>query len=104
MGKAPLASGVVYGATKSAVDGISLGLARELGPKKIRVNSVSPGLVATEGTTAFIDEFSKMVIPTTPLGRVGQPEDISKVVTFFASDDSFWITGENIGVSGGART
>ena len=104
VGRGPMPNAVVYGATKSAVDGISLGLARELGPKKIRVNSVSPGLVTTEGTTNFIDEYSKMVVPMTPLGRVGQPDDIAKVVTFFASDDSFWITGETVGVGGGART
>ena len=56
------------------------------------------------GTTDFLDEYSKMVVPMTPLGRVGQPDDISKVVTFFASDDSFWITGETVAVGGGART
>ncbi len=104
VGRGPMPNGVVYGATKSAVDGISLGLARELGPKKIRVNSISPGLVVTEGTTGFIDEYAKMVVPMTPLGRVGQPEDIGKVVAFFASDDSYWITGETVGVGGGART
>lgn len=104
VGKAPMANGVVYGATKSAVDGITVGLARELGPRKIRVNSVNPGLVETEGTVGFIDEFRKLVEPTTPLGRVGQPDDIGRVVSFFASDDSFWITGEALGVGGGART
>lgn len=104
VGKAPMANGTVYGATKSAVDGISIGLARELGPKKIRVNSVSPGLVQTEGTAGFIDDFAKMVVPMTPLGRIGQPDDIGKVVSFFASDDSTWINGEAISVSGGART
>ena len=104
VGKAPMANGTVYGATKSAVDGLTVGLARELGPKHIRVNSVNPGLVETEGTSGFIDDFRKLVEPTTPLGRVGQPQDIGKVVAFFASDDSAWITGEAVGVSGGART
>lgn len=104
VGKAPMANGVVYGATKSAVDGLTTGLARELGPKKIRVNSVSPGLVETEGTAHFVDDFRKVVEPTTPLGRIGQPADIGKVVVFFASDDSAWITGEAVAVSGGART
>ncbi len=104
VGRAPVPNGIVYGATKSAVDGISLGLARELGPKKIRVNSISPGLVSTEGNAGFLDEYAKMVVPMTPLGRVGQPDDISKVVTFFASDESFWITGETVAVGGGART
>ena len=80
VGRAPMANGTVYGATKSAVDGITLGLARELGPKNIRVNSVSPGLVTTEGTAGFIDEFAKMVVPMTPLGRIGQPDDIGKVI------------------------
>ncbi|MGI4854226.1 MAG: SDR family NAD(P)-dependent oxidoreductase [Janthinobacterium lividum] len=104
VGKAPLPNGVVYGATKSAVDGISIGLARELGSRKIRVNSVSPGLVETEGTSGFIDDFAKFVLPTTPLGRIGQPNDIGTVVSFFASDDSAWINGEAVSVSGGNRT
>ncbi len=104
VGKAPMANGTVYGATKSAVDGITIGLARELGPRKIRVNSVSPGLVETEGTAGFIEDFRKMVEPMTPLGRVGQPNDIGTVASFFASDDSAWITGEVVAVSGGARS
>ncbi|MGI4758734.1 MAG: SDR family NAD(P)-dependent oxidoreductase [Janthinobacterium lividum] len=104
VGKAPLPNGVVYGATKSAVDGITIGLARELGSRKIRVNSVSPGLVETEGTAAFIDDFAKFVVPGTPLGRVGQPNDVGTVVSFFASDDSAWINGEAVSVSGGNRT
>ncbi|CAF3687680.1 unnamed protein product [Rotaria sp. Silwood1] len=94
----------VYSATKAAVDAITKALAKELGPRKIRVNSISPGLVDTEGTRAagvIGSSFEKQVISQTPLGRVGQPADIARVAVFFASDDSEWVTGESLIVSGG---
>jgi len=96
----------VYSATKGAVDVITRTLAQELGPQKIRVNSLSPGLVETEGTRAAgttDGEFRQMAIARTPLGRVGQPDDIAKVAVFLASDDSAWMTGEILPVGGGAR-
>jgi 3-oxoacyl-[acyl-carrier protein] reductase len=100
------AHGSVYSATKGAVDTITMSLAKELGPRKIRVNSVSPGMVVTEGAVSkgFIgSEFEKQAVAGTPLGRVGQPDDIAKAVTFVASDDAGWVTGEIIKLSGGAR-
>ena len=96
----------VYSATKGAVDVITRTLAQELGPQKIRVNSLSPGLVETEGTRAIgvsEGEFKQMALSRTPLGRVGQPDDIAKVAVFLASDDSAWMTGEVLPVGGGAR-
>lgn len=96
----------VYTATKGAVDGITGVLARELGPRKIRVNSVNPGMVATEGThSAGIvgSDMETWAISTTPLGRIGQPDDIADIVTFLASDDSRWMTGESLIGSGGSR-
>lgn len=95
----------VYSSTKGAVDAITKSLAKELGPRKIRVNAVNPGLVITEGTqSAGIagSDFESQLIAQTPLGRVGQPEDIALPVSFLASDDARWITGETIFVSGGA--
>ena len=88
------------------MDVITRVLAQELGPQKIRVNSLSPGLVETEGTRAAgttEGEFREMAVSRTPLGRVGQPDDIAKVAVFLASDDSSWMTGEVVPVSGGAR-
>ena len=98
-------SNAVYSATKAALDQVTRTLATELGPKKIRVNSVNPGLIITEGVQAMegTDEFQKQVLAMTPLGRLGQPEDIASVVTFYASNDSRWITGQEIVVAGGAR-
>lgn len=96
----------VYTATKGAVDGITGSLARELGPRKIRVNSVNPGMIATEGThSAGIigSDFEAWAVSTTPLGRIGEPDDIADVVTFLASDDARWVTGESLIVSGGSR-
>jgi 3-oxoacyl-[acyl-carrier protein] reductase len=96
----------VYNATKAAVDSITGTLAKELGPRKIRVNSVNPGGVETEGThSAGIigSDMEKYLTSITPLGRVGQPEDIARVVAFLASEDAGWITGETILVSGGLR-
>lgn len=99
------ASASVYSSTKGAVDTITKSLAKELGPRKIRVNAINPGLVITEGTqSAGIagSEFEQDAVAKTPLGRAGQPEDIALPVSFLASDDSRWITGETIFVSGGA--
>lgn len=92
----------VYNATKSAVDGITRTFAKELGPRKIRVNSVNPGPVETEGTHSMglVEQFQAFAA-LTPLGRVGQPQDIAPVVVFLASPDSGWITGETIYASGG---
>jgi 3-oxoacyl-[acyl-carrier protein] reductase len=96
----------VYSATKGAVDVITRSLAQELGPRKIRVNSLAPGLVETEGTKAAgtsEGEFKTYAVSRTPLGRVGEPQDVAKVAVFLASDDSAWITGEVLPVGGGAR-
>jgi 3-oxoacyl-[acyl-carrier protein] reductase len=101
----PPPAGSVYSATKGAVDVITRSLAQELGPQKIRVNSLSPGLVSTEGTRAsgIEEEFTAHAVSRTPLGRVGVPQDIAKVAVFLASDDSAWMTGEVLPVGGGAR-
>ena len=96
----------VYTGTKGAVSGITGVLARELGPRKIRVNTVSPGMVETEGThtAGFIGSaFHQDAVAKTPLGRTGQPDDIASVVTFLASEDSRWLTGEELLASGGNR-
>lgn len=94
----------VYTGTKGAVDAITGVLAKELGPRKIRVNSLNPGMVVTEGSVAagFIgSEFEKGAVAQTPLGRVGQPDDIAKVAVFLASDDAGWVTGEYLRAGGG---
>jgi 3-oxoacyl-[acyl-carrier protein] reductase len=96
----------VYTGTKAAVDGITSVLARELGPRKIRVNSINPGMIETEGTHAggFIgSDFEKMVVAQASLGRIGQADDIASVAVFLASPDSGYLTGEQILVSGGLR-
>lgn len=96
----------VYSATKGAVDTISASLAQELGPKKIRVNSLNPGLVETEGTHAagvLGTDFEKNAAARTPLGRIGQPQDIATAAALLASDDSGWINGQAIHAAGGAR-
>jgi 3-oxoacyl-[acyl-carrier protein] reductase len=95
----------IYSATKGAVDTITRALAKELGPRKIRVNAINPGYIVTEGThSAGISgsDFERQAVQDTPLGRAGQPEDIAAPVSFLASDDARWITGETIYVSGGA--
>lgn len=100
----PLVSTSLYSATKAAVDTLSLTMARELGGRNIRVNVVAPGAVETQGThTAGIigSDLEKNIVAGTPLGRIGQPEDIANVVAFLVSDESGWITGERISVSGG---
>jgi 3-oxoacyl-[acyl-carrier protein] reductase len=96
----------VYTATKGAVDAITGVLSRELGPRKIRVNALNPGMVVTEGTQSagFIgSEFETNAIASTPLGRVGQPDDIASIAVFLASDDSHWLTGEKLYAGGGIR-
>ncbi len=96
----------VYTASKGAVDVITGVLAKELGPRKIRVNSVNPGLTETEGTHSagmLASEFEAGIIAQTPLGRLGQPQDIADVVAFVASDDARWLTGESVLAGGGHR-
>ena len=96
----------VYTATKGAVDAVTQVLAKELGPKKIRVNSINPGMVETEGVRAagFIgSDFQKRFEAQTPLGRIAQPDDIAPIAVFLASADSGWLTGETVLASGGLR-
>ncbi|MBN3791164.1 glucose 1-dehydrogenase [Burkholderia sp. Ac-20353] len=96
----------VYSGTKGAVDAITGVLARELGPRKIRVNAINPGVVVTEGThSAGIvgSELEASALSQTPLGRVGQPDDIASIAVFLASDDARWMTGELVRASGGMR-
>jgi 3-oxoacyl-[acyl-carrier protein] reductase len=105
-GSNPPAATVVYSATKAALDAITQVLATELGPRNIRVNSLNPGGVETEGTHrigVIGSDFEKDLIRRTSLGRMGQPDDIAKVAVFLASDDAGWITGERLAVSGGYR-
>lgn len=100
------ATSAVYTGTKAAVDGITGVLAQELGARKIRVNAVNPGMVETEGThTAGIigSDMEAGMVAQTPLGRVGQPQDIASIVSFLASDDSYWLTGEKLFAGGGMR-
>ena len=102
---APVGSSI-YTATKGAVDAITHVLAKELGGKKIRVNSINPGMVETEGThtAGFIgSDFHNEAVRTTPLGRIGQPDDIAEISVFLASEDSRWLTGEILIASGGVR-
>ncbi|NUM56960.1 MAG: glucose 1-dehydrogenase [Candidatus Hydrogenedentes bacterium] len=106
VGQMPVPTGSVYSATKAAVDAITVSLSQELGPKRIRINSINPGMVETEGLHAvgFAEsDFRKQIEATTPLGRIGQPEDIAKAAVFFASDDSGWVTGQTLILSGGQR-
>jgi len=96
----------VYSGTKGAVDAITGVLARELGPRKIRVNAINPGVVATEGAQSagvIGSEMEAMAVSRTPLGRTGQPDDIASIAVFLASDDARWLTGERLIASGGMR-
>jgi 3-oxoacyl-[acyl-carrier protein] reductase len=96
----------VYNATKASVDVVTKTLAKELGPRKIRVNAINPGMVITEGVVSagFSEgEFRKQLESETPLGRIGQVDDISPAAVFFASEDSSWITGETLVIAGGLR-
>ena len=104
VGKMSTAYSTVLSGTKGAVDSISLALSKELGPRNIRVNSLNPGLVETEGTTSggyMEGDFGKFILSTTPLGRVGRPDDIAGIAVFLASDDAAWVTGQQIGATGG---
>jgi 3-oxoacyl-[acyl-carrier protein] reductase len=98
----------VYSATKAAVDAVTRSLAKELGPRQIRVNAINPGIVETEGTTsagitANESDFRKQFEAQAPLGRIGQPQDVGPAAVFLASDDSGWITGETLYIAGGFR-
>lgn len=100
----PSAGGTVYSATKGAVDNMTYGLARELGPQGIRVNAIMPGYTNTPATEGnFVGDIRDRLLAETPLGRVGEPEDIAPLAVFLASDDSHWISGESIRATGGAR-
>ena len=97
---------VVYNATKGAVDAITRTLAKELGPRKIRVNSINPGMVVTEGAVAggyTEGDMRKAFESLTPMGRIGETQDVAPAAIFFASDDSKWITGETLLIAGGLR-
>jgi 3-oxoacyl-[acyl-carrier protein] reductase len=107
-GTMALPNASVYSATKAAVDAITRSLATELGPRKIRVNAISPGLVETEGTHAAgfgapDHDFRKEQERTTPLGRIGQPDDVASVAVFLASKEAAWVTGEALRAAGGRR-
>jgi 3-oxoacyl-[acyl-carrier protein] reductase len=100
------ATASVYSATKAAVNAVTRSLAQELGPRNIRVNSINPGMVETEGVHAAgiaESDFRKQTEAQTPLGRIGQPQDIAPAAVFLASSDSAWITGESFYISGGLR-
>ena len=104
--RSPNQTAVIYSATKAAVDSITQSLAKDYGPRGIRINSLNPGIVETEGFvgTGMIDsDWVKQAAKATPLGRLGQPEDIARVAVFLASADSAWITGETIYATGGRR-
>ncbi|MBY0503716.1 MAG: glucose 1-dehydrogenase [Bryobacteraceae bacterium] len=106
VGPMPVPTGSVYSATKAAVDALTVALAGELGPRKIRVNSLNPGMVETEGLHAvgFAEgEFRKMIEAKTPLGRIAQPADIARAAVFLASDDAGWVTGQTMLLAGGQR-
>jgi 3-oxoacyl-[acyl-carrier protein] reductase len=106
VGQMPAPQSSVYSATKAAVDATTIALSQELGPRKIRVNSLNPGMVETEGFQAAglkESELRQTVESRTPLGRIAQPEDIARAAVFFASEDSAWITGQSVIVAGGLR-
>jgi 3-oxoacyl-[acyl-carrier protein] reductase len=106
VGQMPVPQASVYGATKAAVDAITVSLAGELGPRKIRVNSLNPGMVETEGLHAVgfaVSDFRTSVEAKTPLGRIAQPEDIARAAVFAASDDAGWLTGQTMLLTGGQR-
>ena len=101
-----LANLSVYSGTKAAVDAITRSLAQELGPRKIRVNAINPGMVETEGLRSAgmaEGDFRKQYEAQTPLGRIGQPQDIAPAAVFLASPESAWITGETLYITGGLR-
>jgi 3-oxoacyl-[acyl-carrier protein] reductase len=97
-------STTVYTATKGALDSVTGVLAKELGPKNIRINSVNPGFTITEGTGSYVgSDFAEGLIKQVPLGRAAHPDDIASIVVFLASEDAKWLTGELINASGGLR-
>jgi 3-oxoacyl-[acyl-carrier protein] reductase len=98
-----LANSSVYSATKAALDAVTRTLAKELGARNIRVNAINPGMVETEGLRAasFDEDFRKQVESRTPLGRIGQTQDIAPAAVFLASEEAAWITGETLVVAGG---
>src|SRR5262249_5834413 len=102
----PFPQTALYSSTKAAIDNLTRAVALELAPRKIRVNAVAPGHTESEGTSGlrlFEGEEGRKVIAATPLGRLGTPADIARVVVFLASDESAWITGEVIRASGGVK-
>jgi 3-oxoacyl-[acyl-carrier protein] reductase len=106
VGPMPVGTASVYSATKAAVDAITVALSKELGPRKIRVNSLNPGMVETEGFHSAglgESEFRKTVESQTPLGRIAQPEDIAGAAVFFSSDEAGWVTGQSLILAGGQR-
>ena len=106
VGSHSLPNGVLYSATKAAVENLTQGLSAELGSRRIRVNAIAPGYTRSEGTAAeglLGEESVKHFVSVTPLGRLGEPQDIAAVAVFLASDASSWVTGETIRVGGGAR-
>jgi len=106
VGPMPVPNASVYSATKAAVDAITVSLSQELGPRKIRVNSINPGMVETEGLHAAgiaESDFRTRTESLTPLGRIAQPEDIAKAAVFFASEDAGWVTGQTLLLTGGQR-
>jgi len=106
VGPMPAQGAAVYSATKAAVDAVTVALSKELGPRKIRVNSLNPGMVDTEGvrSAGFAEsDLRKMIEAQTPLGRIAQPDEIARAAVFFASDDAGWVTGQRLLVTGGFR-
>jgi 3-oxoacyl-[acyl-carrier protein] reductase len=102
----PPAGSAVYAATKGAVDTLTLALARELAPRRIRVNTIAPGAIDTEGARrlgVIGSDFERQIVAETPLGRIGAPRDVAGVALFLASADGAWLTGERIAASGGFR-
>jgi 3-oxoacyl-[acyl-carrier protein] reductase len=100
------ATASVYSGTKAAVNAITASLAKELGPRKIRVNAINPGMVESEGLHAAgmaEGDFRKQIEAQTPLGRIGQPQDIAPAAVYLASSESAWVTGETLYISGGQR-
>jgi 3-oxoacyl-[acyl-carrier protein] reductase len=106
VGPMPVGDASVYSATKAAVDAVTVALSKELGPRRIRVNSLNPGMVETEGLHAAgiaESDLRRQVESQTPLGRIGRPEDIARVAAFYASDEAGWVTGQTLVLAGGQR-
>jgi 3-oxoacyl-[acyl-carrier protein] reductase len=106
VGPMPIETASVYSATKAAVDAVTVALSKELGPRRIRVNSLNPGMVETEGFHAAgiaESDFRRRVESQTPLGRIARPDDIARVAVFYASDDAGWVTGQTLVLAGGQR-